>query len=188
MQRLDDLGREYMRLHIFSHDNLLPMLAVALEPNVHIIGLYMKLGSLYHVLHSDDSELNVDLKLGMKFLRGVCHGMTYLHSLDPLIPHLDVNSHHIFIDEDLTARINLCNARFSFMENDKVYRPNWHAPEALQFRESEIDKRAADMYSFAVVMWEVGTGEVPYGGLPVMKVGLKTVSYTHLTLPTIYSV
>ena len=44
---------------------------------------------------------------------------------------------------------------------------------ALQFRESEIDKRAADMYSFAVVMWEVGTGEVPYGGLPVMKVGLK---------------
>ena len=59
------------------------------------------------------------------------------------------------------------------MENDKVYRPNWHAPEALQFRESEIDKRAADMYSFAVVMWEVGTGEVPYGGLPVMKVGLK---------------
>ena len=33
------------------------------------------------------------------------------------------------IDEDLTARINLCNARLSFMENDKVYRPNWHAPE-----------------------------------------------------------
>ena len=46
-------------------------------------------------------------------------------------------------------------------------------PVALQFREHEIDKRAADMYSFAVVIWEVGTGEVPYGGLPVMKVGLK---------------
>ena len=54
-QRLDDLGREYMRLRIFSHDNLLPMLAVALEPNVYLIGLYMKLGSLYHVLHSEDS-------------------------------------------------------------------------------------------------------------------------------------
>ena len=47
------------------------------------------------------------------------------------------------------------------------------AVTALQFREHEIDKRAADMYSFAVVMWEVGTGEVPYGGLPVMKVGIK---------------
>ena len=59
LQRLDDLGREYMRLRIFSHDNLLPMLAVALEPNVHLIGLYMKLGSLYHVLHSDDSGVCV---------------------------------------------------------------------------------------------------------------------------------
>lgn len=59
LQRLDDLGREYMRLRIFSHDNLLPMLAVALEPHVHLIGLYMKLGSLYHVLHSDESGVCV---------------------------------------------------------------------------------------------------------------------------------
>ena len=35
------------------------------------------------------------------------------------------------IDEDLTARINLCNTRLSFMENDKVYRPNWNAPESI---------------------------------------------------------
>lgn len=172
-QRLDDLGREYMRLRIFSHDNLLPMLAVALEPNVYLIGLYMKLGSLYHVLHSEDSELKVDLKLGAKFARGICHGMAYLHSLDPLIPHLDLNPHHVFIDEDLTARINLCNTRLSFMENDKVYRPNWNAPETLQYQESDYDKRAADMYSFAIILWELLTGEVPYGGLPVMKVGIK---------------
>ena len=44
---------------------------------------------------------------------------------------------------------------------------------ALQYRENEFDKRAADMYSFAITMWEICTGEVPYGGMPVMKVGLK---------------
>lgn len=43
------------------------------------------------------TELKVDLKLGMKFLRGVCHGMAYLHTLEPLIPHMDLNSHHIFV-------------------------------------------------------------------------------------------
>jgi len=72
LQRLDDLGREYMRLRIFSHDNLLPMLAVALEPNVHLIGLYMKLGSLYHVLHSDDSGVCVRVCVCMRACVRVC--------------------------------------------------------------------------------------------------------------------
>ena len=47
---------------------------------------------------------------------------------------------------------------------------------ALQYQESDYDKRAADMYSFAIILWELLTGEVPYGGLPVMKVGIKVSS------------
>lgn len=33
------------------------------------------------------------------------------------------------IDEDMTAKLDLCHARFSFMENELVYVPNWMAPE-----------------------------------------------------------
>ena len=33
------------------------------------------------------------------------------------------------IDEDMTAKLDLCHTRFSFMENEKIFRPNWMAPE-----------------------------------------------------------
>ncbi len=46
---------EYTRLRIFNQDNILPLLGVIMEPQVHTIGVYMKFGSLYHVLHDLDS-------------------------------------------------------------------------------------------------------------------------------------
>ena len=33
------------------------------------------------------------------------------------------------IDEDLTAKLDMAHTRFSFMDNEKVFRPNWVAPE-----------------------------------------------------------
>ena len=46
-------------------------------------------------------------------------------------------------------------------------------PLDLQHRPSDVDKRAADMYSFAVILWEVATGKVPFAGLSPMHVGIK---------------
>ena len=36
---------------VFSHDNILPLLAVVVDPQVHIVGHFMKMGSLYNLLH-----------------------------------------------------------------------------------------------------------------------------------------
>jgi len=33
------------------------------------------------------------------------------------------------IDEDLTARINMADAKLSFMEKGRIYTPQWMAPE-----------------------------------------------------------
>ncbi len=33
------------------------------------------------------------------------------------------------VDEDLTAKLDLPHTRFSFMDNDKVFKPSWMAPE-----------------------------------------------------------
>ena len=49
---------------------------------------------------------------------------------------------------------------------------------ALQRRSEDIDKRAANMYSFAVVLWEISTGKVPFAGMSAMHAGLK-VSISH---------
>ena len=33
------------------------------------------------------------------------------------------------IDEDLTARINMADAKFSFQEKGRIYQPAWMSPE-----------------------------------------------------------
>lgn len=90
------------------------------------------------------------------------------------------------------------------MDSNKVIFPYWIAPEgqqihatvtpcllllsfphsltlshiALQRRSEDIDKRAANMYSFAVILWEIATGKSPFAGMSPMHTGLK-VSTSH---------
>jgi len=135
--------------------------------------MFMRLGSLYHVLHDLDSDIKINIEEGVKFAQDICHGMAYLHSLEPLISRFDLNPHHVFIDEDMTAKLDMAHTRFSFMDNEKVYKPNWVAPEALQHRPEDYDKRAADMYSFAIILWELATNKVPFAGLSPMHAGIK---------------
>jgi len=48
---------------------------------------------------------------------------------------------------------------------------------ALQRPFSDINQRAADMWSFAVLLWELATREVPFAELSPMEVGMKVCMY-----------
>ena len=55
----------------------------------------------------------------------------------------------------------------------KVYSPQWFAPEALRKKAKEINNKAADMWSFAIVLWEMATREVPFADLSPMEAGMR---------------
>jgi len=44
---------------------------------------------------------------------------------------------------------------------------------ALQRPFSDINQRVADMWSYAVLLWELATREVPFAELSPMEVGMK---------------
>ena len=67
----------------------------------------------------------------------------------------------------------MADARFSFQEKGKMYQPQWVAPEALVKSPTEINTRAADMWSFAVLLWELTTREVPFQEYTPMEAGMK---------------
>lgn len=88
----------------------------------------MPFGSLYSVLH-ERTGIVVDTAQALKFAIDIARGMAFLHSLDPPVVRYYLSSKHIMIDEDLTARINMADTKFSFQEKARMYYPAWMAPE-----------------------------------------------------------
>lgn len=179
-----DFNDEYPRLRIFSHPNVLPVIGSVVSPPSHIIiNQYMPFGSLYTVLH-EDTGIVVDTAQALKFAIDICRGMAFLHTLDPLIPRLYLSSKHVMIDEELMARVNMADAKFSFQEKGKVYSPAWMAPEALQKKQDDINVKAADMWSYAILLWELATREVPFADLSPMETGMKVaLEGLRITIP-----
>lgn len=168
-----DFTEEYPKLRIFSHPNLLPVIGCCNQPpSLVVVTEHMPLGSLYNVLHESKSFV-VDTQQALKLALDIARGMAFLHSLSPMIARLYLNSFHVLIGEDLTARINMADAKFSFQERNKIYQPAWMAPEALQKKESEINLHAANMWSFAIILWELATRQVPFAGLSAIEIGMK---------------
>ncbi|RWS28183.1 integrin-linked protein kinase-like protein [Leptotrombidium deliense] len=166
-------SEEYPRLRIFSHPNVLPVIGCTnAPPNLVVVNQYMPYGSLYHILH-ESTGFVVDQAQALKFAIDIARGMAFLHTLDPLIPRFYLNSRHVIVDEDLTARINMADTKFSFQERNKLYHPAWMAPEALQKKSTEINLKAADMWSFAILLWEIATRQVPFADMVPMEIGMK---------------
>ncbi|EMP30041.1 Integrin-linked protein kinase [Chelonia mydas] len=170
-----DFNEEHPKLRIFSHPNVLPVLGACQSPPAPhpiIITHWMPYGSLYNVLH-EGTNFVVDQMQAVKFALDIARGMAFLHTLEPLIPRHNLNSRSIMIDEDMTARISMADVKFSFQCPGRMYAPAWVAPEALQKKPEDINRRSADMWSFAVLLWELVTREVPFADLSNMEIGMK---------------
>uniref|UniRef100_A0A6B2EA51 Putative integrin-linked kinase n=1 Tax=Phlebotomus kandelakii TaxID=1109342 RepID=A0A6B2EA51_9DIPT len=168
-----DFNEEFPKLRIFSHPNILPVIgACNSPPNLIVISQYMPRGSLHDLLHGAVGVV-VDTAQAVRFALDIARGMAYLHSLERIIPEYHLNSYHVMIDEDLTARINMGDAKFSFQERGRLYKPAWMSPEALQKRRSDRNWEACDMWSFAICVWELATREIPFADLSPMECGMR---------------
>lgn len=77
----------------------------------------------------------------------------------------------------MTAYVNMADTRFSFEHPEKCFEPSGYAPEALQKRQEDINWKAADMWSFAILLWELATREVPFANIPPMIMGMYRRKY-----------
>ncbi|KAI5701256.1 hypothetical protein M8J76_012507 [Diaphorina citri] len=179
-----DFNEEFPKLRIFSHPNVLPVIGcVNSPPDLVVISQYMAWGSLYALLH-EGAGIVVDFAQALRFAVDVARGMAFLHSLERIIPQYQLNSRHVMIDEDLTARINMADAQFSFQQRGRCYYPAWMSPEALQKKPGDRNLEACDMWSFAVLLWELATREVPFADLTPMEVGMKVaLEGLRITIP-----
>lgn len=168
-----DFNEEFPKLRIFSHSNILPIIGACVTArNLVVISQYMPRGSLHDLLHGANGVI-VDTPQAVRFALDIAKGMAFLHSLERIIPEYLLNSFHVMIEEDLTARINMGDAKFSFQETGRLYQPAWMSPEALTRKRADRNWEACDMWSFAICIWELATREIPFVDMSPMECGMR---------------
>lgn len=156
----DEFKQEIYMLREVDHPNIVRFIGSCTKPpQFYIITECMSRGSLFDFLHNEHNVL--DLPMLLKFALDVCSGMSYLHQKG--IIHRDLKSANLLLDKDHVVKVaDFGLARFQDGEGTMTaetgtYR--WMAPEIINHQPYD---NKADVYSFALVLWELMTSKIPY--------------------------
>jgi len=161
---LQELYDEARLMITLRHPNIVTFMACTFEkPDVCIVTEFVERGSLYKILH--DTAVILELDHVRKLALDACKGMAYLHGA--YIIHRDLKSHNLLVDKNWKIKVadfGLSRALGEQGTNTTLTAcgtPCWTAPEVLR---SQRYSFYADVYSFAICLWEMVTREDPFSG------------------------
>ncbi|EAX94659.1 TKL family protein kinase [Trichomonas vaginalis G3] len=135
-----------------------------------IITIYTSGNSLYNALHhvGDAPVLTGTQKSKIAF--AIAIGMKKLHNMRVI--HRDLKSLNVLLDRQLYPKI--CDfglSRFVMSEESlltvNIGTPHWMAPELF---ENSMYTNKVDVYSYAMVLWELLVGSYPFKGVPAVQI------------------
>ncbi|CAA9991427.1 Protein kinase domain-containing protein [Caenorhabditis elegans] len=185
----DMLCREVSILSRLAHPNVVAFVGTSLDDpsQFAIITEFVENGSLFRLLHEEKRVMDPAFRLRISL--DVARGMRYLHesAAKPVI-HRDLNSHNILIHADGRSVVaDFGESRFVCQREDEnlTKQPGnlrWMAPEV--FSQSGKYDRKVDVFSFALVIWEIHTAELPFSHLkPAAAAAEMTYKRGRPTLP-----
>ena len=169
--------KEMLLLSGLRHPNCVLLMGACIkDKDVVIVTELMRGGSLADALESNSKALE-PMRVKLSLLIDVANGLSYLHSANPAILHCDLKPANILLDEDRTSGF-LRHAKISdfglssgadqsgLVGEGLVFGTvAYGAPEVLA---SQGASTASDIYSLAIVMWELYTMRRPFGHMPGM--------------------
>ena len=133
------------------------------------------MGSLYEHLHNTNEYLSVERRI--KWAKQIARGVVYLHYDAPItVIHRDLKSKNVVIGclgNKNSPQCKICDFGTSKDLTSSWTAPSWGgtaawmSPEIISQREGITT--ATDVWSFAVVLWELFSRQVPYNGLTEFK-------------------
>ncbi|XP_058087748.1 serine/threonine-protein kinase STY46-like isoform X3 [Magnolia sinica] len=165
-----EFAQEVTILREVQHKNVVRFIGACTKlPELCIVTEYMAGGSLYDFLHKHHNVL--ELSMLLKFAIDVCKGMEYLHLKN--IIHRDLKTANLLMDTDRVVKVaDFGVARFEshggvMTAETGTYR--WMAPEVINHQPYD---QKADVFSFAIVLWELATAKIPYDNLTPLQAAL----------------
>ncbi|KAJ7006450.1 hypothetical protein NC653_005718 [Populus alba x Populus x berolinensis] len=166
----EEFAQEVAILREVQHRNVVRFIgACTKSPHLCIVTEFMPGGNLYDYLHKNHSIL--ELPQLLKFVIDVCKGMEYLHQKN--IIHRDLKTGNLLMDTQNVVKVaDFGVARFQnqggvMTAETGTYR--WMAPEVINHLPYD---QKADVFSFAIVLWELVTAKVPYDSMTPLQAAL----------------
>jgi serine/threonine protein kinase len=162
----EGLIAEVALMQELRHPNIVMLLGVTLNPPS-IVQEYCGRGSLYGVLrrHGAPGAPPLAWRVRLHMALGAATGMCYLHGCRPAVLHRDLKSPNLLVDRHWRvkvgdfglSRVTLSSVAIASVAG--IHSPRWMAPEVLV---DGAHSKASDVFSFAVVLWELATLAVPW--------------------------
>ncbi|KAI7838908.1 hypothetical protein COHA_007314 [Chlorella ohadii] len=181
-----ELLAEAQVMSAMRHPNLVTFMGVCLLPPC-ILTEHCSQGSLYGVLSKAARDPAFAAQLTWRRrLAMACdatRGLLYLHVSSPPIVHSDVKSPNVLVDHNWNAKV--CDFNLSAFARGPgggaaPSNPRWLAPEVLQ---GERASAASDTYAFAILLWELLTWQLPWGGMDPFQIRRAVLAGVRPELP-----
>ncbi|MBS0351037.1 MAG: protein kinase [Proteobacteria bacterium] len=156
-------------------DYLVRLRGVVLEkPHYSLVMEYMPGGDLFHLLKSSQ-ELTWTMRYRISLDMTI--GLHHLHQRDIL--HRDLKSFNVLLDMNFRAKLadfglsSLKTSSASTISSGFKGTPLWSAPELFKWGAKATT--TSDLYSLAVVFWELITRKIPFAGAPNPTIAIEWV-------------
>ncbi|XP_051466787.1 receptor-interacting serine/threonine-protein kinase 2 isoform X3 [Apus apus] len=169
----DHLLKEAEILHKARFSYILPILGICNEPEfLGIVTEYMTNGSLNQLLHGKDVYPEIPWCLRFRILYEIALGVNYLHNMNPPLLHHDLKTQNILLDDEFHVKIadfGMSKWRVISMSQSRsetslpeggtiIYMP----PEDYNPSQKTRASVKHDIYSYAIIMWEVMSRKQPF--------------------------
>ncbi|XP_073535653.1 receptor-interacting serine/threonine-protein kinase 2 [Phyllobates terribilis] len=160
-------------LHKARFSFILPILGICYdEDNIGIVTEYMPSGSLNQLLHEDNPSTEIVWPLRFRILYEIALGVNFLHNMTPPLLHHDLKTPNILLDSEFHVKIadfGLSKWRMlsqSYSDQNPpggtiIYMPPEMYEPSIKNSRGSVKH---DMYSYAIIMWEVLSRRQPYEG------------------------